>query len=95
VVALQCSDPASSLSSKANLLQVPVRRPHFQETTVLGAALAAGIGVGFWSEDLVFSTHAYNTTEFKPDMSVEEAERRYGHWEKAVQRSFGLADLAD
>ena len=82
------------MSPQADLLQVPVRRPHFQETTALGAALAAGIGIGFWSEDLVFSTHAYNTTEFKPVMSIEEAERRYSHWEKAVQRSLGLADLA-
>ena len=71
-----------------------MRRPHFQETTALGAALAAGIGIGFWSEELVFSTHAYNTMEFKPAISVEEAERRYGHWEKAVQRSLDLADLA-
>ena len=43
----------------------------------------------------VFSIHAYNTTEFKPAVSVEEAERRYKHWQKAVHRSLDLADLAE
>ena len=38
---------------QADLLQVPVWRPHFQETTALGAAIAAGLGIGFWSEELV------------------------------------------
>ena len=41
------------MQMQADLLQVPVKRPHFQETTALGAALAAGLGVGFWSEELV------------------------------------------
>ena len=42
----------------------------------------------------VFATHAYNTSEFKPVIAVEEAEKRYRHWEKAVQRSLDLADLS-
>jgi glycerol kinase len=43
------------MQMQADLLQVPVKRPHFQETTALGAALAAGLGIGFWSEELVSS----------------------------------------
>ena len=35
--------------------QVPVLRPSFRETTSLGAALAAGLAVGFWSMDDIFA----------------------------------------
>lgn len=55
--ALQTS-PAGScswvLQMQADLLQVPVSRPRHQETTSLGAAIAAGIGVGFWTEQHAF-----------------------------------------
>ena len=34
------------LQRQADLLQVPVERPKMSETTALGAALAAGVGVG-------------------------------------------------
>lgn len=36
-------------------MQVPVLRPNFQETTCLGAALAAGIGAGLWDVPYVFA----------------------------------------
>ena len=34
------------LQRQSDLLQVPVERPKMSETTALGAALAAGVGVG-------------------------------------------------
>ncbi|GFR41737.1 hypothetical protein Agub_g2490 [Astrephomene gubernaculifera] len=43
---------------QADLLQVPVLRPAFRETTSLGAALAAGLAVGFWSEEEIFASAA-------------------------------------
>lgn len=46
---------------QADILQVPVRRPAHLETTSLGAALAAGIGVGFWSEAEAFTDLKRNT----------------------------------
>ena len=46
---------------QADILQVPVRRPAHLETTSLGAALAAGIGVGFWSEAEAFTDLKHNT----------------------------------
>jgi glycerol kinase len=82
------------MQMQADLLQVSVQRPHFQETTALGAALAAGLGVGFWNEEQVMTWQAYNTTEFKPQITNEDAEHRYSHWNKAVARSYDLADLA-
>lgn len=35
--------------------QVPVLKPAFQETTCMGAAIAAGIAAGMWTPDDVFS----------------------------------------
>lgn len=78
---------------QADLLQVKVLRPHFQETTVFGAALAAGLAVGLWTEAQVFSGHAYHATEFVPCSTPSETKVRFRHWKKAVERSMDLADL--
>jgi glycerol kinase len=45
---------------------VAVSRPHFQETTALGAALAAGLAVGFYSESFVLTHPPNNSTAFMP-----------------------------
>ncbi len=50
--------------AQADVLQVPVLRPHFQETTCLGACLAAGLGAGIWNTAHVFAGHSYNNTKF-------------------------------
>ncbi|KAG2425077.1 hypothetical protein HXX76_013986 [Chlamydomonas incerta] len=82
---------------QADLLQVPVLRPAFRETTSLGAALAAGLAVGFWTKDEVFSGGDHGSrglTVFKPSISAAQAARRYARWNKAVERAMDLADLA-
>ncbi|GAB4822772.1 hypothetical protein N2152v2_009818 [Parachlorella kessleri] len=81
----------------ADLLQVPVSRPKNLETTSLGAAIAAGIGVGFWTAEQAFNglRGAADGTLFKPQVPREDAEQRYTKWLKAVQRSMDLQDLAD
>ena len=38
-----------------------MRRPAHLETTSLGAALAAGIGVGFWTVEEAFTDLKHNT----------------------------------
>jgi glycerol kinase len=80
---------------QADILQVPVQRPNFQETTALGAALAAGLGVGFWDEAFVLTPPADAGTTFAPAVPPGDADRRFGHWRKAVSRCLDLADLAN
>lgn len=46
---------------QADILQVPVRRPAHLETTSLGAALAAGIGVGMLTAEQAFTDLKHNT----------------------------------
>lgn len=85
------------MQMQADMLQVPVHRPTHMETTSLGAALAAGLGVGFWSVKEAFTDMKHSTggTRFEPQCSAAAADRRYTKWKKAVQRSMGLADLGE
>ena len=71
-------------------------RPADIETTALGAAYAAGLAVGVWTEETIFASSDANTniTMFYPKTSEEERESRYKSWTVAVERSFGLANLA-
>ena len=85
------------MQMQADILQVPVRRPFHMETTSLGAALAAGIGVGFWSVDEAFADlkHATDGTLFEPKVPGKVADERHRRWKVAVERSMGLAEITD
>jgi len=61
---------------QADLLQLMVVRPMFQETTALGAALAAGLGADVWTRELVFASASYNNIDFKPTITDTEADKR-------------------
>ncbi|CAI5495379.1 unnamed protein product [Closterium sp. Naga37s-1] len=94
---------------QADFLGCPVQRPADIETTALGAALAAGIGVGLWSEEEVLGGAVVGgdrqTAEegeaadsgrgvvFLPLITSEAREQRFASWCKAVERSLGLSDL--
>jgi glycerol kinase len=73
---------------QSNVLGVPVIRPQVAETTSLGAAYAAGLATGFWSnlEDLRQNWQIDHTWE--PNMDADEREREYRLWKKAVTRTF-------
>lgn len=72
---------------QADLLAVPVRRPDCLETTALGAALLAGLAVGFWSatEDLRNTTDG--GTVFTPASTPEVMQTVKERWHRAVSRS--------
>nr|ACL28161.1 hypothetical protein [Dunaliella viridis] len=74
-------------SREADILQMPVIRPTWSETTVLGAAVAAGLGSGFWSEEDVFEHHGFSTTIFTPEITPEEADEQFESWMQAVTRT--------
>jgi len=74
---------------QADVLGVPVVRPTIVETTVLGAAYAAGLGVGVWSDLDELRRHGAVDRRFRPAMDVAERERLLAGWRKAVERSFG------
>jgi glycerol kinase len=77
---------------QADVLDVPVIRPTVAETTSLGAAYAAGLAVGFWSEVEDLRANWGKDKEWQPQMDPAEREKEYGLWKKAVTRTFDWLD---
>ena len=73
---------------QADVLDVPVIRPTVAETTSLGAAYAAGLAVGFWSEVEDLRANWGKDKEWQPQMDAEEREKEYHFWKKAVTKTF-------
>ncbi|MGO9322192.1 MAG: glycerol kinase GlpK [Solirubrobacteraceae bacterium] len=73
---------------QADVLGVPVVRPAVAETTALGAAFAAGLAVGFWSDQDELRERWSEDRRWEPEMDEVEREREYAQWKKAVTRSF-------
>jgi glycerol kinase len=76
---------------QADLLGVPVVRPAVTETTALGAAYLAGLGVGFWksADELVGQWRVDRRFEPRMDAAASRALRL--RWSEAVERSRGWA----
>jgi glycerol kinase len=77
---------------QADVLDVPVIRPTVAETTSLGAAYAAGLAVGFWSEIEDLRANWGKDKEWQPQMDPQEREKEYAYWKKAVTRTFDWLD---
>jgi len=74
---------------QSDILGVPVARPSDRETTALGAALAAGLSIGFWdsAEDV---RHLVEPDRwFTPTVSSDVRELRLAEWHAAVERARG------
>lgn len=71
---------------QADLLGVDIIRPRMVETTALGAAFLAGLGVGFWKdlEDLEIGWK--EDRRFRPQMDKKEVSRHLARWEEALEK---------
>ncbi len=72
---------------QADVLGVPVIRPEITETTALGAAYAAGLGVGFWSDQDELAERWREDKRWEPAMDEGAREQAYAQWKKAVSRT--------
>ena len=79
------------LQLQADFLGVPVVRTAVQETTALGAAYLAGLGVGFWTDLAEISRMWKSDGEFEPAISADERDSRVAVWRRAVDRARGWA----
>jgi glycerol kinase len=72
---------------QSDLLGVPVVRPKVYETTALGAAYLAGLGVGFWksAQDIEMQWQAERV--FEPNMERAQVDALMEGWQKAVVRA--------
>ncbi|KQB83365.1 glycerol kinase GlpK [Corynebacterium oculi] len=80
---------------QADILGTNVVRPKNIETTATGAALAAGISVGYWDNLEVLRQDENATTVWKPTMEQEQVDSLYGEWQRAVKRSLNWEYDAD
>lgn len=77
---------------QADILGVPVVRPVVAETTALGAAYAAGLAVGFWSDLGELRANWQEDRRWVPQMDDAERERQLRLWKKAVTKSMDWVD---
>ena len=81
------------LQLQADLLGVPVVRSAIQETTALGAAYLAGLGMGYWTDETELSRMWQSNGRFEPAISEDERRSRVAIWRRAVERSRGWAEV--
>lgn len=79
---------------QADILGVPVVRPQVTETTALGAAYLAGLGVGFWTSQDEIASQWQMERCFEPQMSPAERHARLEVWQRAIARSAEWAERA-
>lgn len=72
---------------QSDVLDVPVVRPEYLETTGLGAAFAAGLTVGVWRDLKEVGKMWKADKVWKVKMAAEERERYWKGWKKAVTKS--------
>jgi glycerol kinase len=80
------------LRLQADQLGVPVARSAVAETTALGAATLAGLGVGLWSTVDEVNQRWRADARVAPSEDLGGVEQLYAQWRRAVERSRGWAD---
>jgi glycerol kinase len=75
---------------QADLLGSPVLVPEVAETTALGAAYLAGVGVGLWTVAEV-AERWREERRFEPRMTAAEREELLAGWRRALERARGWA----
>jgi glycerol kinase len=72
---------------QADILNVPVTRPHVREVSALGAAYLAGLATGFWRSLAEIAGNWRAERSFYPQMAAAVRERLFGEWREAVARA--------
>lgn len=71
---------------QADILGVTTVRPKIVETTALGAALLAGLGIGIWKSTDELQKHWKQDCRFDPQMPACDARRSVEKWHEAIGR---------
>ncbi|MCL4790197.1 MAG: glycerol kinase GlpK [Verrucomicrobia bacterium] len=72
---------------QADVLGVPVVRPRVAETTALGAAYLAGLGVGFWKDQREIAAQWQADRQFVPAAKASVRKKLLAGWNKALHRA--------
>ena len=80
---------------QADWSETEVRRPEIWETTALGAAFLAGLGVGIWPDRESLCGLSNEGTSFYPEVDPERRHKAFALWRKAVERSMNWNSRLD
>ncbi len=75
---------------QSNVLNTKVVRPVINETTALGAAYLAGLGVGFWESVDELQQQWTTGQEFIPEITDEKRNELTQGWHKAVKAALSM-----
>jgi glycerol kinase len=78
---------------QADILGVPVSRPVVAETTALGAAYAAGLATGFWSNTDELKANWSESRRWEPEWNDQQRAAGYAGWKKAVERTLNWVEV--
>lgn len=78
------------LQCQADLLGLPVLQAPVSESTALGAALLAGLGVGVWPDLEALRRLPQPMRRFEPRLAADERQRRGDLWRRAVKAVIGF-----
>jgi glycerol kinase len=78
------------MQSLADISGVEVRVAAIRETTSLGAAFLAGLGIGLWKDQAETAALWRETASYAP-RKVADFEAQYQQWLRAVERARGWA----
>jgi glycerol kinase len=81
------------MQMQADILGVPVSRPVVAETTALGAAYAAGLATGFWSNTDELKANWNESRRWEPEWNDQQRADGYAGWKKAVQRTLDWVEV--
>ena len=78
---------------QSDIIHCRVRRPAIRETTALGAAYLAGLGVGVWNSLDEIKKLWECDIVYEPQMPEPQRQDLLRHWHEAVRRSLGWAAI--
>lgn len=70
---------------QSDILDVPVQCARYQETTILGAAFLAGLGVGIWQDEQELIACWQASKSYTPLLDHELRNTLYEGWKRAVR----------
>ncbi|CDW76220.1 glycerol kinase [Stylonychia lemnae] len=78
------------LQSQADFTNVEIVRKKESEITGIGAAIAAGLKVGFWANIEEVEKKIEIDRSFKSDITESQRDKKLKRWQQAVERSLGF-----
>ncbi|NLK73309.1 MAG: glycerol kinase GlpK [Clostridiales bacterium] len=74
---------------QSDILDVDVERPKILESTALGAAYLAGLGIGIWKNKNEIKSNRKVEKIFKSTMAADERNKLFAGWQEAVRKTIG------